>query len=670
MAKALISKLAAVLALTLLLACAGGGSASTADQSPTSPIDTLTQVPTVSPTLVPTSTPAPVPIPSPTLVPTVAPTPVPIASATPAPTVALTPIPTASPTPVPTTTPTPTSTPTPPSLVLEVVYLSPTEVSLAWTSTLDSPVRQEIYRDGELIAAPPLAQTSYAESNLSPNRRYDYRLALHFDDGSTEMAEVTSVTLSHPPRLAGPMNVNENGFTLAIVDESNSLETTYLVTVTYDTESISSDWDTSRCRVFENLPTGKNFTFEAVARNLDGIETEAIRWMYSERPDKPEDWGTQAQTGNVDLWVVDRINAAASIYGLTQRGRIWMLSDIPVQALRNEPGYAGYIAPDLIRIGRPLKLSALMHENMHGFFEHWEGFPESCDVLNVYSFKRDIAQFMLDFKQHDGSGKSNPWDDWRPFYNYLVSLSAGYSGPHGESVWETLAQSKFDELWNHMYHAAHADILALVAGNFSLIPPSLQPYFKDFIAEGQETTWHSELSWYTNLLPRDRYLWDSAFLYNYILQDSPDYVVSESTAKTNIPDPLLQQLRVADRQLLVDFVNTLEDISCSEKCEPLWEADFHYWETYVIEFLFRSQFYVNELTTGLGVELDQENLDAVKGVLQVLVDDLFCGQATDSDVQSMVSHVTGISELQRAAFFQMIEVHERTDHNICVDFRL
>ena len=59
------------------------------------------------------------------------------------------------------------------------------------------------------------------------------------------------------------MNVNENGFTLAIVDESNSLETTYLVTVTYDTESISSDWDTSRCRVFENLPTGKNFTIRS-----------------------------------------------------------------------------------------------------------------------------------------------------------------------------------------------------------------------------------------------------------------------------------------------------------------------------------------------------------------------------------------------------------------------
>ena len=94
--------------------------------------------------------------------------------------------------------------------------------------------------------------------------------------------------------------------------------------------------------------------------------------------------------------------------------------------------------PILFGIGRPLKLSALMHENMHGFFEHWEGFPESCDVLNVYSFKRDIAQFMLDFKQHDGSGKSNPWDDWRPFYKLSCQPLRWLLGPPWERAYGKL----------------------------------------------------------------------------------------------------------------------------------------------------------------------------------------------------------------------------------------
>ena len=48
---------------------------------------------------------------------------------------------------------------------------------------------------------------------------------------------------------------------------------------------------------------------------------------------------------------------------------------------------------------------------MHGFTEHWDGFPEPCDVMNIYTFKSDVARFMLDFRRYDQAEQTNPWED-------------------------------------------------------------------------------------------------------------------------------------------------------------------------------------------------------------------------------------------------------------------
>ena len=312
------------------------------------PTATPTPEPTATLTPEPTATPTPEPTATLVLLPTATPTPEPTATPTPEPTATPTPEPTATPTPEPTATPTPepTATPTPePPLVLEVVPTSPTEVTLTWSYGLTAPVRQELHRDDNLMATPPLGQTSYADTDLSPNRRYEYRLVIELEDGSVESADVLIVTRAHPPMMAGPINVVEDGFMLAVVDELNPPETTYRVTVSDGIEMIHSDWDTLRCKTFEGLRYNTVYTFEVVARNLDGIETEPVRWMYNEGPDKPQDWSTQGRTGNDDPWVIDRINDAASLYGLTESARLWMLEDIHVEAFRNEPAYAGYRAP-------------------------------------------------------------------------------------------------------------------------------------------------------------------------------------------------------------------------------------------------------------------------------------------------------------------------------------
>ena len=166
-------------------------------------------------------------------------------------------------------------------MTIEVTAESPTEMSIAWSHDLGSQVRQELYRDGELIATPAPDQSSYEDGDLSPNRRFEYRIVLWLGEQSFEVDEAGAATLVHAPKVAGPFEAHRTGFSLAIVDDLNPPETTYKVTVWnaqwYLNAKHYSHWSTSRCRTFEDLPTGLPFEFEVVARNLDGVRTMPVR---------------------------------------------------------------------------------------------------------------------------------------------------------------------------------------------------------------------------------------------------------------------------------------------------------------------------------------------------------------------------------------------------------
>ena len=541
-----------------------------------------------------------------------------------------------------------------------------------WAS-VDAPVSQEIYRDGELIATPSNDQTSYADDGLSPNRRYAYRLELDLDGGSSESAEESAATLANPPRVAGPVNVNERGFSLAILDDGNPPETDYLVSVRRREDpasrSIRSEWDASRCRTFDSLVSDTRYVFEVVARNLDGIETTPTRWHYTEDQEKPRIWRTQPQTGPKDQWAVDRINDAADIYGLTERARTWMLSDIRVVALRNEPGHAGFRAPGLVTVGQFASPGTLMHEMMHGFWEHWPDYSDQCDVMNIYTFSRDVALFMLNFRERDESGQSNPWEDWRPFYNALVGNASRHSSLNGESAWEVLERGDFHVLWDVLYHSVDPEIPQLTAGNLSLIPQALRPYFEGFISESEQTNWLDELYWYNGLSHLDRYLWDGVFKYYEVLHHSPEYWQWTPSETTTIPEPLRRHIMKAGRQQLVAFVNTLEDVARWDASgRPLWANDFGFWRDYVSQSMVLVHLYVDEIGADTGVELEEENLNAVKVILRVLARNLYCGTAKGSEVRSLIESSSGISELQRTAFLEIIRAWEETGRDICYLF--
>ena len=539
---------------------------------------------------------------------------------------------------------------------------SPNEMNLTWSYDLKEEAVQEIYRDGQLVASLPSSRNWYSEYGLDPNIRYEYKLVLQPVEGLTVSAEADAATMAYPPTVVSPMNINESGFTLAIVDESNPPDTMYRVVLSSNGAIVSSsDWDTSRCRTFDGLDGRNKYQFELTTRNMDGIETyPAVDKAHYEYAGENPFVHTQSMTGTDDPWARLRINGAVEVFRLTDKAREWMLADIHVKGFRNEPGWAGF--PGYVGIGYPTGPPTLMHELMHGFWEHWNGFPETCDVMNIYTFKRDVAQFLLDFRNYDRLKQSNPYEAWRPFYNFQVWY-ADVNGD-GRDWWALLERREFEELRDPIYHIADASLLSLVAGRLSLIPPTLQPYFLGFLADTEKTTWRDELSWYSRLPQLERSLWNSEGAFGYwgydrILQSSPEYGAPDTAPRTHIPEELRQAIRNAERQRLVDFVNTLEDISDTEKGEALWHADFVFWVSYVSQFLYSFQFFLDELSPNIGIELDQANLDGVREGLSILVSDFYCGDANASELRESIDAVTAISHLQRQALFQMIEIRER-----------
>ena len=555
-----------------------------------------------------------------------------------------------------------------PSLALLAFSPSPTEMNLAWPHGIGIE-SVKIYRNDELAATPSRDRTYYTDSGLSPNVRYEYRVEASLSDGSTQTAESGAATLAYPPRLASAMYITETSFKMGVVDNSNPDWTEYRITLSSTEHDATSDWSASRCRTFEGLTPGGVYGFNAVARNLDGIETQPVTWAYMDYVGKFSGSFTQEQTGNDDPWAIYKINEAARIYGITESERLWMLSDLPVQFYRNEPGVAHSDISGSTHVGNASP-GTLMHETMHGYWEHWSGFPQSCDVMNVYTFMRDVGRFLFDFRDYDLSGQPNPLEDWRPFYNFLIRHPNDFSNLIGRpddpglrgvaDFWELLEEERFEEL-NPLYHTANQGVPSDTAGKMSLIPPPLRPYFQGYLADESDTTWREELYWYSSLLDQERRLWDTAYNYHAILHHSPQYAAPQHAPRTNIPAQKRELLRNADRRILVDFVNTLEDISCNTQypCKELWRADFGFWTGYVHRNLYRARLYLDELSADVGVELAPENLAAVKGIMRAMVSDISCDSANPSYLRWHINSATGISDLQRNALLAMVDVLER-----------
>ena len=621
-----------------------------------SPSPTLT--PTPSPTLTPTPSPTPTPTPSPTLTPTPSPTLTP----TPSPTLTPTPSPTLTPTPSPTLTPTPSPTPIP--VTLEGSATSPNAVQLTWSLGVDDPIRLELYRDGDLVDSLSPLENTYRDLDRGPNTRYSYRLVLVQSDGTETSAEHEVATLTYRPMTSDQMATHSTGFQQPIIDELNPDHTEYRITLAHSGgHVVVSDWSTSKCRTFEGLRPSSLYRISVFARNLDGIETRPANQRAEERGRDffPREIYTWPYSGTDDPWVKERIADTALIFGLTEDAVEWMNNNILIEWRRGEPGWAGHLH-GRVTIGHSY-LATLMHETMHAFWQLWDGFPEPCDQMNFYTFRRDVAQFALDFREYELSQSENPLEPWRAYYDLMVGLLAR-APLDGEDFWEVLKRGEYGKVVG-FYHLMETELPRYNPGSPSLIPPSLRKYVHGFVADGGSRTWDEEFAWYSSLAHEDFGLWHPFLTHEIAHHGFVNETPRLSVRGTKIPEPLRTNLRKADRQMLVDFINTLEDQKPWE-----WRRDSPgFWEFYVTRHIYRLSLYEAELDASVGIELEQANLDAIVDALRLLYE-LHCtlgaidcgyspghlGARTADEVREAITDMEGISDVQRRVLLEMVDL--------------
>ena len=426
-----------------------------------------------------------------------------------------------------------------------------------------------------------------------------------------------------------------------------------------------SDWSTSKCRTFSDLDRGRPYRVSVVARNLDGIITEpADRRDASVGGEEVNSsilvytWGF---SGTQDPWVKGQIRDAAMVYGLTDVAKGWMNEDIFIERMRGQPGYAGYTV-GRVRIGHS-GLVALMHETMHAFWRYWDGFPETCDQMNMHTFRRDIAQFALEFRNFERSSVDNPLAAWRPYYNLIGGLLA-LQQLEGEDYWDVLERGeygRFDTIW----HRLETSIPMHTRYDMSLIPPRLRKYFYGFVEDGESKTWEEVLDWYSRLPDEDLTLW-FPFQTHDILYYSPRAEgKSQDDSRTRIPEPLRTTLWGVNRQMLVDFINTLEDMAPRR----WWDVSPDFWRIYVRLHLHRIPLFESELDSSVGIEIEQSNLDAViealrslnafhcePGVFRCRHGPDYRGGQTVEQVREIIASIEQLSDAQRAVLLAMVDV--------------
>lgn len=537
-------------------------------------------------------------------------------------------------------------------------------MQVTWALGIPGPKALFLYRDDELLARLPMEATSYEDTDLDPNTRYAYRLVVEQHGGARYSGEGNAATLAYRPKIAEQVATTWNGFQQPIVDARNPDHTEYKITLTRRSDGLrwTSDWDASRCRVFGDLPQRSFFRISVVARNLDGVVTAPASELAGQQGGDhfPGIVFTRIYAGTEDPWVKARIQDAAALYGLTDAAVEWMTNDILIQWERGEPGWASHLY-GRAQIGHSYMLS-FMHEAMHAFWQFWDGFPEPCDQMNFYTFRRDVAQFILDFRDHELSDSPNPWEPWRYYYDHMVRLLT-WETPQGEDVHEVLERGEYAKRWG-LYHNMETSIPIHTRGHMSLVPPPLRKYMHGFMQEGENRTWNEELGFFFNLSWSDSVLWHRTFLTYEMASSALHPVFANQSRVTTIPEPLRGRVRALNRQMLVDFINTLEYLKPWE-----WrDQSPGFWSRHVRRHLYRFSLYGEELSPSIGVELEQASLDAVVEALQAL-HDLHCtrefyvcdynagNQDTSvTDVPEVITNLEGLSDVQRRVLLEMVDL--------------
>ena len=540
---------------------------------------------------------------------------------------------------------------------------STSSITVAWADTDRYPAGADIYRDGRLVARLGSGTDSFIDQGLAPNTRYVYVVQGETPAGDTETSQYAITTLASEPEVAIFMARKPGSFQVPIVNITDPDYTEYRVLV-FDGGVLrrTTNWSAERCVDIRGMVPGRTYVVQVHARNLDGVVTTTPVNVAGEPFGSGLLAWTPASLPANGEWAKREINAAADIYGLTDEARAWMHQHIQVVRMVGEPGWAGVWA-NYLGIGHPGPWT-MMHEAMHLFWSYWDGFPESCDQLNLHSFRRDVRTFMVTFRALDNQELANPMEQWRPYYE---SMTRGLPDRiDGESTATILENEQFYRLWHYLYHVHETNVPAFAAQNLSLIPPRLRRYYVGFLKDdGRETSWHWESRRRMHLQSHDRDLWDTAYGPFSLpqLQQWRFPHVAHNFRTGRLSEPLRTQIDDARRQKLIDFIETLPAVAGNGYFRTCHNPDRGFGSRYVREHFGLSLSYLHDIYPELEhLALSVSEREAVVSAWQTIFDGPLYHAQGRQQVLDRINADMNLPSRYRDAFASVVAMVEKYEY--------
>ncbi len=280
-------------------------------------------------------------------------------------------------------------------------------------------------------------------------------------------------------------------------------------------------------------------------------------------------------------WVRARLAAVVTLYHISPRGQV-ALESLDVRQMVGQPGWFGsYGYRGWTGVGEA-KPIPVMHELSHAY---WGAFPVvgRPDLLWDPAPGEELSSSMAEYHRDVLTFLSQPPDAYEPLrerLRLLPSLSSQNTDP--------------------LFHTVEADLIYMVGGDLSLVPPILRKYWEQMIEPGPFGSWAAALAWFQSLPDTDRSSANGYLGFEHF--DLRAYHLPVVQAAAVRPEALAV-LAGEERQRLSDFASQFDMLVG----DPDKAEDFNFWRGYMRDMLnLRAKYptHLSSLGTPRAAEID------------------------------------------------------------------